>query len=153
MFYPGMTLVTLIYLFSIFLVVGGIVNMMLGIFSIGKGTKWFLTLILGFLQLGVGVYLIRHIGVSIATFILLAGFMLIVRGVLHIVAAFMDEEVASNKTMAIIGGGLAILAGVALLLQPTTSLAFVWILGLYALVAGPFMIAGAFEVKALAKKK
>lgn len=152
-FWPGLTLLTLIYLISIFLLVSGLVDIVVGIASVGKGTRWFLTLLMGLLQLGFGVYFVRHLGVTVATFILLAGFILILRGVLEVVAAFLEEATATEKTMMIIGGVIAVLAGVIILMQPATTIAFVWILGLYALITGPLWIATALDVKAAVKTK
>jgi uncharacterized membrane protein HdeD (DUF308 family) len=44
-------------------------------------------------------------------------------------------------------GAIAIVAGVVLLFQPESSgVAFVWILGLYALLTGPLMIALALDL-------
>ncbi len=152
-FWPGLTLVTLVYLIAAFLLISGLVDIVVGIASVGRGNRWFLTLLTGLLQLGFGVYFVRHLGVTIATFILLAGFILILRGVLEAVGAFLEEATATEKTMTIIGGVLAVLAGVVILLQPATTIAFVWILGLYALIVGPLWIATALDVKAAAKAK
>ncbi|MEI7690259.1 MAG: DUF308 domain-containing protein [bacterium] len=150
--WPGMTLLTLIYLFVLFLIASGIIDIIVGIFSIGKHTRWFLTLIMGILELGFGVYLIRHLGVTIATFILLAGFILIFRGILEIVGAFVEGVTATEKSLAIIAGVVGVLAGVLILLQPSTTIAFVWVLGLFALISGPITIAIALDVKSAVEK-
>jgi uncharacterized membrane protein HdeD (DUF308 family) len=54
--------------------------------------------------------------------------------------------------MSVIGGFIAALAGVIILMQPEATIAFVWILGLYALIVGPLLIATALDVKATASK-
>jgi uncharacterized membrane protein HdeD (DUF308 family) len=151
-FWPGLTLLTLIYLLSVFLLVSGLVDIVVGIASVGKGSRWFLTLLLGLVQLGFGVYLVRHLAVTIATFILIAGFVLIFRGVLEIISALLERVTASERTMSVIGGFIAALAGVIILMQPAATIAFVWILGLYALIVGPLLIATALDVKATASK-
>ena len=150
--WPGLTLLTLIYLFVLFLIASGLIDIVVGIFSIGKHTRWFLTLLMGILELGFGVYLIRHTGVTIATFILLAGFILIFKGILEIVGAFIEGVTATEKSLAIIAGVIGVLAGVVILLQPSVTIAFVWVLGLFALISGPITIAIDLDVKSAVEK-
>jgi uncharacterized membrane protein HdeD (DUF308 family) len=147
-FWPGITLVTLVYLFSAFILVYGIVDIIHGLSGHGGGTaNRVLTLLLGALEVGLGVYLIRHTGVAAATLILLVGFMLIIRGVFDAVMAFSDDS-ATGKTLSIVAGIVAVLAGVVVLTQPAAAgVAFVWILGVFALVTGPVLIAMSLDVK------
>jgi uncharacterized membrane protein HdeD (DUF308 family) len=153
-FWPGLTLVTLLYLFATFLLVGGLVELVMGVAHIGSpetsGWTKILVLLLGVLQLGVGVYLLRHPKVTFATFILLIGFTLIFRGVFEVVQGLFDEGSATYRTIMIIVGLLAALAGIVVLFQPEASgVAFVWIIGLYALITGPLMIAAAMDAHRL----
>lgn len=151
-FWPGITLLTLLYLFSAYILVSGVVDIVHGVGGIGKRAAWFLTLILGFAELGVGVYLLRHPHVAFTTFILLIGFMLIVRGVFEGVAAFSDSSTNTNRVLMLIASIIAIVAGIVLLFQPASAgVAFVWILGLYALIVGPIMIALSLDLKKLAE--
>jgi uncharacterized membrane protein HdeD (DUF308 family) len=150
-FWPGITLVTLIYLFGAWVLVDGVIRIVAGISRIGGHQLGFLTLLIGLIQLGVGVYLLRHPGVSFATLILLIGFMLIVGGVVEVVASLTAGDSATGKTLAIIVGVAAVLAGILMLFQPAASgVAFVWILGLYALVSGSMLIALSLDVRNMA---
>lgn len=148
-FWPGLTIVTLLYLFAAFILISGIVNLVKGVFSMGHGAgSWFLKVLLSVLQIGIGVYLLRHPHVSFAVFILLIGFGFIVRGVFEVVAAFVDDLGAGTRTLAIIIGMLAVIAGIIVLFQPVAGgVAFVWIIGLYALISGPIIIAMALDHK------
>lgn len=151
-FWPAITLVTLVYLFSAYVLVSGIVDIVHGISAIAHRNTWFLSLILGILQLGVGIYLLRRPLLSFATLVLLIGFTLIVRGVVEGVGAFSEDAPASIKTLIIIGAIISVLAGIVMLFQPAAAgVAFVWILGLYALITGPILIAMSLDVKHLAK--
>ncbi len=143
-FWPGITLVTLVYLFSAFILVSGVVSLVRGVASAKDGgLSWLLTLVIGLVELGVGVYLVRHPLVSFATLILLVGFVLIIRGVIEGVGVLLDEQAgATEKTLVLIAGIVTALAGIILLFQPASAgVAFVWILGLYALITGPILIA------------
>jgi uncharacterized membrane protein HdeD (DUF308 family) len=151
-FWPGITLVTLLYLFAGFILVNGIITFVLGLTnSYNEGTTFFsrmLSILLGVLEIGVGVYLLRHVGIAFATFILLIGLVLIVRGVFEFFAALFEEGTAMSKTATLIMGLITALAGVVILFQPASGgVAFVWILGIYALIAGPLMIALAMDMK------
>lgn len=148
-FWPGLTIVTLLYLFAAFVLVSGIVNLITGVFRGGHGAgSWFLKVLLAVLQIGIGVYLLRHPHVSFAAFILLIGFALIIRGVFDVVAAFIDDISAGARAMFVIAGVLAAIVGIIILFQPVSGgVAFVWVLGLYALITGPIIVATALEAR------
>lgn len=151
-FWPGMTLRTLVFLFSAFILVLGIVDVIAGIGKLLHGTEAILTrvltLVLGALQIGVGVYLLRHLTVRLAVFILLIGFAFLVRGIFEIVEGLFTEGPSVHRVFMIITGILGTLAGIVLLFQPVAGgLTFVWIIGVYALITGPLLIALALELK------
>jgi len=150
-FWPHLTMLTLIYIFSAWVLVDGVIRMVTGISRIGKNQLGFLTMVIGLLQLGVGVYLLRHPGVSFATLVLLIGFTLIVAGVAEVVSSLSSGDSATARTLSVIIGVAAVLAGILMLFQPASSgVAFVWILGLYALITGPMMLAMSMDVRKLA---
>ncbi len=151
-FWPGLTLVTLVYLFGAYVLASGVVNLIIGLTNMGggSGTFWgrILLLLLGFGELAVGVYLLRHPLVTFTTLILIIGLTLIVRGLFELFSGIFGEGGSTYRTVNVIGGLLSALVGVILLFQPASAgVAFVWILGLYALITGPLLIAMAFEVK------
>lgn len=152
-FWPGMTAITLIYLFSAFLVVDGIVVMILGLISMSKFGKALLLLLLGLLELGIGLFLINNPLITFATLVLVLGFSLILRGMFSLVGAFVHKEYAySSRMLHGILGVLGIIVGLIVLFWPAASgLAFVWIVGLYALVAGPILIAASFDLAKMSK--
>jgi uncharacterized membrane protein HdeD (DUF308 family) len=151
-FWPGITIVTLLYLFSAFVLVNGIFDLIFGIGRLFKSSESFTTkllpLLLGILQVGVGVYLLRHPQVGFATFILLIGFTFVVRGVFELISGLFENAPGSYKAFMIIGGLLSTIVGVVVLFQPVAGgVAFVWVLGVYALISGPMLIALAHELK------
>jgi uncharacterized membrane protein HdeD (DUF308 family) len=158
-FWPGLTIVTLLYLFAAFILASGLIHLFTGIFHFGQGVGvWFLRVLLAFVEIGIGVYLLRHPHVTFAAFILLVGFAFIIRGVFEIVAGFVDDLSAGGRTALILVGALGLLAGIIVLFQPVAGgVAFVWVLGLYALIAGVMTIASAVSdhnaTRKLATKK
>ncbi len=147
-FWPGLTLVTFVYLFSAYVLLSGIITLIIGIQRLAGSSQAVLThaltLILGILLIGVGVYLVRHLAVSFATLVLLVGFTFIIRGVFDVVTGLLEEGSGMHRIAMILIGVLGVLAGILILFQPVASgVAFVWILGVYSLVAGPLLIAAA----------
>lgn len=151
-FWPELALKTLVYLFGGFILASGLVALVGGLVNVyNEGSSFLMRLlmvIIGVVEIGVGVYLLRHPLVSFTTFILVIGFTLIFRGLVDIFVGLFEARGAMHRTVMIIGGLLAGLAGVVLLFQPVSGgIAFVWVLGLYALLVGPLMIALAMDLK------
>jgi uncharacterized membrane protein HdeD (DUF308 family) len=140
-FWPGLTLYTLVLLFSAFIIVMGIIGIVHGLVSIKRRDTWWMTLVIGMIGLGAGIYLVRHPRLTFATFILVVGIALIARGVLSLIEAFIDHP-TSYKVIEYIAGLAAIAVGIIIMLQPVAGgVAFVWVLGLYALVIGTIALA------------
>lgn len=151
-FWPGLTLVTLVYLFGGFVLASGLITLVGGLGGLYDKAHSLLSrvlvLLLGVAEIGVGVYLLRHPEVAFTTLILLIGFVLVLRGVIDIAVGLFENDSLMHRTVMIIGGLIAGIAGVILLFQPEAGgIAFVWILGLYALLAGPMMVALALDIK------
>lgn len=147
-FWPGLTLTTLVYLFSAFVLAWGVVEIINGFLSIRRRDTWWLTLLFGLAGMGAGIYLVRHPEVSFTALILIIGLLLVARGLMDIVGAFLDKRGMTHKTLSIIVGAAALIAGIALLFQPESGgVAFVWLLGLYALIFGALTIALAIEAR------
>jgi uncharacterized membrane protein HdeD (DUF308 family) len=145
-----------VYLFAAFILLTGIIDLVLGVghlFSNDRsGWHRLLSLLVSLLEIGVGVYLFRHPHVAFTTFVLLIGIVLIVAGVVEAVAGLFEEGSATYRTLAVMGGVLAVIAGVWMLFQQEKAgVAFVWILGVYALITGPLSIALAMDVNRVAR--
>jgi uncharacterized membrane protein HdeD (DUF308 family) len=151
-FWPAETLVILVYLFGAYVLVTGLVNVVASLGNMGGAGRsaWgrVALLLLSFLEIGVGVYFLRHPHVAFDTAILLIGLVLVVRGLVDIFAGIFGDVLNTTRTVLIIAGLAAVAVGVIVLLQPISSgIAFVWLLGLYALVTGPILVALAFDAK------
>ena len=123
--------------------------------SIGRGGTWILSLVLGLVELGVGVWLLRNPAVAFEVLILVVGFMLVFLGVLAIIGALSEAgNTATSKALSIMGGVVAIAAGIVMFFQPVASgAAFVWVIGLFALINGPIWIAMSLDVKRLSEDR
>jgi len=152
LFWPSASLALLIFLFGIFVLVWGISNLIRSILAMGKVSTWWIELIFSLLTLGLGVYLLRNPEVTFGAFMILIGFTFIVRGLIDLVVAFFgkDEEVKNARALHVIGGIIGVVAGIIVLSQPVASgVAFVWIVGLYAVLEGVLLITIALRERAI----
>lgn len=149
--WPGLTIGVLAILFAVYLGVTGIVDIVNGIRRFGSGFFGaMLTVLVGILALGVSVYLLRNVGsgLAVATLVLLIALSFIVRGVIGIVVAFADPDYRATRWINVITGGLSILAGMVIVWYPqAATLAWVWVVGLFALVSGALQIGLGFTAK------
>lgn len=147
MFWPGMTAVTLVWLFALYVIVWGIVDLISGFAKIGHSKHWWLTLLGGLVGLAIGMFLIRNLTIALATAVALMGLFLVAHGIFEIVTASVFEG-TGQKVLAIIAGVIAIIAGIAIWVYPVRGgLAFVWVLGLFAVIRGTIDIAMAISAR------
>jgi uncharacterized membrane protein HdeD (DUF308 family) len=141
-FWPALTLVTLVYLIAPFVVAIGLIEVIRSLMTVNYRDTWWMSLIIGFLTLGVGVYLAHRPHVSFESFVLLIGITFIAWGVIDIAKAFLDHIFTAHRTYSFISGLAGIIAGIIVLLQPVAGgVAFVWVLGLFSLVYGTLALA------------
>lgn len=149
--WPGITVGVLALLLAVYIGINGVFDIVHGIKALGKNIlKAALTLLLGFLGVGVSVYLLSNIGsgLAIATLALLIAISFIVRGVFMIVLAFADPDYKATRWLNVAMGGLSLLAGLTVVWWPgAATLAWVWVIGAYAIVAGAMQIGLGFSAK------
>jgi uncharacterized membrane protein HdeD (DUF308 family) len=137
--WPGLSVATFTFIFALYALIAGIVNVIGGIVGIGRGWAAIGQILLGILFVVVGSYIFNHPGIAALTLVIFVGFTFVLRGIFEIVATFSG---GGNKALGIISGVLGIVVGLILLRYPVGGgLAYVWVLGIYALVSGPMMIA------------
>lgn len=147
--WPGMTLVTLTLLLSIWLLLAGVVDIIDGVISIKKGgLGWLVSLLVGVLQLGVGAYLVQRPALTALTVVTLVALVFVVQGVAYFLRTFLSGSLdGGQRLLSLVFAVLSLVAGVWLWRYPFQgSLAFVWLIGLYAIVAGAIQIASASEL-------
>jgi uncharacterized membrane protein HdeD (DUF308 family) len=141
--WPAITFLVLVFAFSLYIVFSGVLNLIYGILGVQDSHRyWFLLIAIAVLEIGAGAYAFSHPRIDIAAFILLIGFVFIVRGIFETIIAFEKTYTNHHRVLMSIGGVLGIIAGLIILRYPITGgLAFIWVIGLYALVVGSVYIA------------
>lgn len=148
LFWPAATAVLLVTLFGLFVLIWGVVGGVRSLVNVGRTQGWWVHLVFSVLLVGLGVFLLRNVDISLALFILLIGFTFIIRGLFDVLTALFSREstAVDNKGLLIVLGLFGLVAGIVTLVQPVASgLAFIWIAGVYALIFGVFTLVFAIK--------
>ena len=105
---------------------------------------WWLGLIVGLISLVGGIVLIAYPGPTLTVIALLVGIELLIGGVFLVVGAF--GQPAGSRAWGVLGGALAMIAGVIVLRHPSGSLLVVAMaVGIYLILAGVLRLVAAVE--------
>jgi uncharacterized membrane protein HdeD (DUF308 family) len=145
---PGMTLLTLVFLFGAYAVLNGVLALVHA-FSAPKGYPRFGALIVtGLISIAAGVLAFVWPGITALTLVLLIAFWAIVNGVFEIAAAIRLRRVIQHEWLLGLAGVLSVLLGIVMLARPGVgALALVWWIGGFAIAFGALLIALAFRVR------
>jgi uncharacterized membrane protein HdeD (DUF308 family) len=137
-FWPSLSLAILIYLAGAYILVSGVLHVFHGLTKMDMDYHRALNALLGVVELGFGIYILRHPKESFSVFIALVGFILIIRGVIELVSALLNTKATDVvRGISIFSGLFAAVVGIIILDQKAAAgIAFVWLLGLYAIVVG-----------------
>ena len=146
--WPGITLLTLIYLYGAYALVNGVLAFTLA-FRAPKGYPRLGSLILqGLFSILAGVIAFLLPGITALALLILIAFWAIVSGILEIALAVRLRKVISNEWLLILAGALSVLFGVLLLLQPGAgALALLWWIGAFAILLGVLLVALSFRMR------
>jgi uncharacterized membrane protein HdeD (DUF308 family) len=145
---PDITLITLVYLFAAYIVVLGVVLLLRGILRRNKESSWWFAVLMGVVGIAAGVYLLYYPQVAVGTFLGVIGLLLLVRGVFDLALAAYVIKTRDGRILWIISGVVGVIAAIVLWRYPVeTGVAFVWVLGLYALIAGTVSLIYAYRAR------
>ena len=146
--WPGITLLSLVFLFGAYALVNGILSLVAA-FKAPKGTANKGALIfLGLLSIAAGLLTFFIPGITALSLVLLIAAWALINGVTEIVVAIKLRKVMTNEWLLILAGILSIVFGILLLLQPAVgALALVFWIGAWAIVIGILLMILAFKIK------
>lgn len=149
--WPGITIGVLALLFAVFVGINGVSDIVSGVRKLKKSAfAGILTLLLGLLGLGISVFLLANVGsgLAVATLVLVIALTFIIRGVFTVVLSFSEPDLKSSRWFGLFFGALSVLAGLVIAWYPeAATLAWVWVVGFFALVSGAFQIAVGLTAK------
>lgn len=148
---PRITVLVLVFLFGAYALVGGL-------FAAGTALRytkedgWALLLVEGILGIVVGVVTFVWPGITAFALLFLIAAWAIVTGIIEIVAAFTFPAMGAGREWLLGLAGLAsVIFGVLLALWPRQGLlAVVWLIGIYAIVAGILYLVRFFQTRSVA---
>ena len=148
-FWPGLTLVTLTWLWGAYALSDGIIAIWAAFNATGgdAGPRWWLGLS-GVVSIIAGGMAFYYTGMTTLVLLMFIASWAIIIGAVQIWAAIALRKVLEREWLLILSGVLSIAFGVILFAQPGTgALAVVWTIAWYAMVFGGLYIALAFRLK------
>jgi uncharacterized membrane protein HdeD (DUF308 family) len=140
LFWPALTLLLLITLFSAYAITGGIVAIVGAIRYRATHAGWWVPLLLGICSIGAGLIAALVPGITTLVLVAIIGANAIITGVFDLIAATRLHRRLRNAWMLVLTGVLSVLFGIFVLLFPGAgALALVWLIGVYALFTGALL--------------
>jgi uncharacterized membrane protein HdeD (DUF308 family) len=148
-FWPGLTLITLIWLWGAYALTDGIIAIWAAFSASGgdAGPRWWLGLS-GVVSILAGFVAFYYTGMTTLVLLMFIAIWAIIIGAIQIWGAIALRSVLQREWLLILSGPLSIAFGVILMAQPGTgALAFVWMIAWYAMFFGCLYIGLAFRLK------
>jgi uncharacterized membrane protein HdeD (DUF308 family) len=146
--FPGPTILSLVLLFSAYMLVDGIFGIISAVRAIRrKEDRWGLLIFEGLLDIATGVVAFLWPGLTVVAFVWLIAAWAIVSGGLMTAAGF-RLNIEHGRWWLVLGGLLSIAYGVLLIITPLIgAVVFTWWLGAYALVFGVALVIFSFKLR------
>ena len=146
--FPGPTMLSLVILFSAYMLVDGIFGIISAVRAIRrKEDRWGLLIFEGLIDIAVGILAFLWPGITVVAFVLLVGAWAIVTGAL-ITAAGFRLAVSHGRWWLVLGGVLSLAYGTLLVITPLIgAIVLTWWLGAYALVFGIALVIFSFKLR------
>jgi uncharacterized membrane protein HdeD (DUF308 family) len=145
--WPGLTLLTLILFYGAFVLTDGVIATIAAIVGAAPAGRWWLALV-GILGIATGVLTFMWPGMTALVLLFVMAGWAIAIGAAQIIGAIRLRKEIDNEWFLILSGVISVLFGVGVLLMPGAgALALVWLIGIYAIIAGALYIGLAFRLK------
>lgn len=146
--WPGLTIGVLVIIYGVFALVGGILSMIISLFSIGKYSNWWVMFLEGVLGFIVGGIVLKWPAISLLLLVIIIGIWAIISGIAQIITAFFVRQQIKNEWLMALSGLISLLFGLLLFSWPISGIIVLsWLIGFYALLLGIFLIVFGFQVK------
>ncbi|HTQ11230.1 MAG TPA: HdeD family acid-resistance protein [Fimbriimonadaceae bacterium] len=146
---PEIAFAALIAIFGGYALADGFLSLAGCLALTGARSRWWL-LIEGVFGIAAGVITFTNPGATAFVLLALLGAWLILSGVIRIVLAFELRDAIRGEWLLGAAGLCSIIAGLLTLISPVqTAFAWMWVMGLYAIVAGIAMLCLGFRLRSL----
>jgi uncharacterized membrane protein HdeD (DUF308 family) len=146
--WPGLTLALVVLLWGAYALVDGVFAVAAAVTSAGDSERWWTLLLQGIAGIAAGVLTFFWPGITAVALLYVVAAWALITGALEIAAAIRLRRDIDGESLLALSGVLSIILAVVLFVAPGAgALAFVWMLGSYAIVAGVVLIALAFRLR------
>ena len=146
--WPGVTLLSLVWLFGAFALVNGLLSLVLAVKTPKGYPKVGSVIVGGLLGILAGLLTFVMPAITAIGLLILIAAWAIVTGIMEVVAAIRLRKVITNEWLLILAGIVSVAFGVVLLLQPAAgALVLIWWIGAWALVFGILLMILAFRMR------
>ena len=146
--FPGPTMLSLVILFSAYMLVDGIFGIISAVRAIRrKEDRWGLLIFEGLIDIAVGILAFLWPGITVLAFVLLVGAWAIVTGALMTVVGF-RLNVSHGRWWLALSGVLSLAFGTLLVITPLIgAIVLTWWIGAYALAFGVALVIFSFKLR------
>jgi uncharacterized membrane protein HdeD (DUF308 family) len=147
LFWPGVTLLSLVLVFAIVMLVDGVMNIIGGVRSERRHERWGTLILQGIASLAAAAVAVLLPGLTVIAFVYVMAAWAIVSGVLAIVAAVRLRGDHGRWWMGF-SGFLSVIAGILLGIMPVIgAVVLTWWLGAYAIVFGITLLVLSYRLR------
>jgi uncharacterized membrane protein HdeD (DUF308 family) len=147
LFLPGATMLSLVLLFSAYMLVDGVFAIVAAVRAARRRRNWGLLTLEGIVNILTGVIAFLWPGITVIAFVLLIAAWALVSGALELAAAFRVNKDHGRWWLAI-GGIASLIYGVLLIVAPLIgAVVLTWWIGAYAIVFGASLLVLAFQLR------
>jgi uncharacterized membrane protein HdeD (DUF308 family) len=140
LFVPAAAILSLVLLFSAYMLVDGVFGIYSAIKAARNGDRWGLLILEGIVDIAAGVIAFIWPAITAVAFVLIIAIWALVSGALMLVAAF-RLNIDHGRWWLVLGGVASIIFGVVLIIAPVVgAVVLTWWLGAYALVFGVLLL-------------
>jgi uncharacterized membrane protein HdeD (DUF308 family) len=141
LFQPGISLQALLALFSAYLLIDGISNMIHALRNHDRYTRWWVLLLEGLVSVIAGILTFVYPAMTALVLLYVIASWAIITGILEIAAAIRLRQELQHEWLLALSGVLSLVFGVLLMIAPGTGiLTLLWLIGSYAIVFGVVML-------------
>jgi uncharacterized membrane protein HdeD (DUF308 family) len=146
--FPGPTMLSLVILFSAYMLVDGIFGIISAVRAIRrKEDRWGLLIFEGLIDIAVGILAFLWPGITVVAFVLLVGAWAIVTGAVMTAAGF-RLNVSHGRWWLALSGVLSLAFGTLLVITPLIgAIVLTWWIGAYALAFGVALVIFSFKLR------
>ena len=146
--FPGPTILSLVLLFSAYMLVDGVFGIISAVRAIRrKEDRWGLLIFEGLIDIAVGILAFLWPGITVVAFVLLVGAWAIVTGAVMTAAGF-RLNVSHGRWWLVLGGLLSLGFGTLLVIIPLIgAVVLTWWIGAYALAFGVALVIFSFKLR------